>query len=218
MTESVLAQLHRHNIRPNKRLGQHFLVDTQVSEQIALLSEVTVGDRVVEIGPGVGSLTTGLLRRCGALHAIEPDQQLIPLLQERCSGLGRITLLIDDALQCDFAHLNTALGGPLRVVANLPYNISTPLLLHLLEQRHAIQDMTLMFQREVADRLVAAPNCKSYGTLSVYCQLWCDGVRLMEVAAAAFYPPPKVISTVVRLTPRPQPLFPIHDEEWLRRV
>ncbi|MBF0159954.1 MAG: 16S rRNA (adenine(1518)-N(6)/adenine(1519)-N(6))-dimethyltransferase RsmA [Magnetococcales bacterium] len=218
MTDSILAQLRHHGIHPKKGLGQHFLIDAHLAQQIVLLSGVTATDRVVEIGPGVGALTTWLLQQAGSLHAIEPDQQLLPLLQQRCHGLGQLTVLHEDALLHDFTQLSARLGGPLVIVANLPYNISTPLLLHLLEQRHVIQAMTLMFQKEVADRLVAPAGCKSYGTLSVYCQLWCHATSLMDVAAHAFYPPPKVLSTVVQLTPRQQPLFPVHDEPWLRRV
>ncbi|MBF0271465.1 MAG: 16S rRNA (adenine(1518)-N(6)/adenine(1519)-N(6))-dimethyltransferase RsmA [Magnetococcales bacterium] len=194
-----------------KRLGQHFLADSEVAREIVRASGVGPGDRVVEIGPGPGALTVWLLRAAGRVWAIELDAELLPVLMQRTAGLGELHVERTDALRVDYGALAETLGGELRIVANLPYNISTPLLMRFIDQRAAIVQMTLMVQTEVAERLYARPGTKAYGALSVPCGLWMEIEPVLHVPPGAFRPPPKVNSTVVRLTRRAAPLARVDD-------
>ncbi|MBF0628410.1 MAG: ribosomal RNA small subunit methyltransferase A [Magnetococcales bacterium] len=201
-----------------KRLGQHFLVDAAAAQAIVSASGVGPGDRVVEIGPGPGALTEWLLRAAGAVWAIELDEELIPFLRQRTRGLGQLHVEQTDALRVDYRQLAEQLGGELQIVANLPYNISTPLLMHFIAQKEAIARMTLMVQTEVAERLYAQPGTKAYGALSVPCGLWMEIEPILHLPPAAFHPPPKVNSTVVQLTRRPAPLAEIDDPALFSQV
>lgn len=191
--------------RPRKRFGQNFLHDPMVIRRIIDTIHPLAGERVVEIGPGLGALTCPLLAVTGSLDVIELDRDLIPLLQKKCAGIGTLHVCNLDVLRFDFREL--ANGTTLRIVGNLPYNISTPLIFHLLKQLDVIQDMHFMVQKEVAERLAAAPASEHYGRLSVMVQLHCSVDLLFGVGPGAFNPPPKVDSTVIRLTPhREQPV------------
>ena len=192
------------NHRPRKRLGQHFLRDPQVVRRILDSFNPKPGERVVEIGPGRGVLTERLLERIPVLHALELDRDLAAALAERFGA--RLRLVQGDVLRFDFAALADTLGGPLRLIGNLPYNISTPLLFHLLEQRDAVHDMLFMLQKEVVERLTARPGGKRYGRLTVMVGLALEAERLFDVPPEAFSPPPKVDSSMVRLRPRAAPL------------
>ncbi len=186
--------------RPDKRLGQHFLVDTQVVQQIVTAIRPQPDQYLVEIGPGRGALTLPLLQAAGALHAIELDANLIPDLQAQCTGQGQLQVHHADALH--FAYHQLA-ACPLRLAGNLPYNISTPLIFHLLSQRHVIQDMHFMLQQEVVARMAAQPGSRTYGRLSVMVQDACQVEVLFDIHPGAFHPPPRVMSSFVRLTPEP---------------
>lgn len=201
--------------RPRKRFGQHFLHDPGIIRRIVDVVAVAPHARVVEIGPGRGALTGPLLERLGALDAVEIDRDLVAALAERFGRETRFQLHSGDVLGFDFCAL--AAGTPLRLVGNLPYNISTPLLFHLYEQAHCIETMVFMVQKEVAARLVAAPGGKDYGRLSVMIQWRFDVATLFDVGPGAFQPPPQVDSTVVRLTPRP-PRTELHDADRFARV
>ena len=168
------------------------------------------GQKLVEIGPGQGALTSGLLERAGELDAIELDRDLLQVLQQRCASLGDFRLHNADALKFDFRLLR-ADDRRLRLVGNLPYNISTPLLFHLVEQADVIEDMHFMLQKEVVDRMAAGPGSKTYGRLSVMLQVSCEVTPLFDIGPESFDPPPKVDSSVVRLRPRPQPLVAAAD-------
>ncbi|MBF0584022.1 MAG: ribosomal RNA small subunit methyltransferase A [Magnetococcales bacterium] len=205
-------------LRPKKGLGQNFLVDEALAERIAAAAATRMPGHFVEIGPGVGSLTRPLLSRTGQLWAVEQDEALIPLLRTRTEGLGQLEVEQGDALRIDFRQWAARLGGPLTIVANLPYHISTPILFHLLEQGDGIEAMILMFQKEVADRIAAAPNSKAYGILSVHCQLWMTVESLFDLPPSSFYPAPKVDSSVVRLVRRADPLAPVADPLFFRQV
>ena len=195
-----------------KRFGQHFLHDPGIIARIVRALEAHPGDRLVEIGPGRGALTAQLLALPGiTLDAIEIDRDLAELLRTRFTGAPHLTLHGGDALEFDFSALARERGGPLRVLGNLPYNISTPLLFHLLQHADAIIDLTLMLQREVAARLAAAPGDRDYGRLGVMLAPRVQVQRLFEVGPGAFQPPPKVWSAVVRLTVR-QPPFPLSPD------
>ena len=183
--------------RVRRRFGQHFLHDAAVIERIVAAVDPRPGQAMVEIGPGRGALTPGLLRRCGALTAVEIDRDLCEHLRRDFSGAEALRLINGDALAFDFGTL--AGTRRLRVVGNLPYNISTPLLFHLLGQSRHIDDVHCTLQREVAERIAAAPGSKHYGRLSVMAQLDCAVERLFPIGAAAFRPRPRVDSTFLRL-------------------
>lgn len=192
-----------------KRFGQHFLHDTATQQRIIDAVAAQPGDAIVEIGPGRGALTRGLLNAAGALDAIEIDRDLAALLQERFAAEPGFVLHQADALKFDVAALAGARGRRLRVVGNLPYNVSTPLLFHLLRTPDAIADLHIMLQREVIDRIVAEPDSEHYGRLGVMLAPWVQATRLFEVGPGAFSPPPQVWSAVARLDVRHEPLFPI---------
>ncbi len=198
-----------------KRFGQHFLEDAEVIERLLRAIDPRPGERLVEIGPGRGALTYPLLERSGRLAAIELDRDLLPLLRAGASTRGELELFNADVLEFDFATLG---GAPLRIVGNLPYNISTPLLFHLLDSLSLIEDLHFMLQKEVALRLVAAPGGGDYGRLSVMLQQRCECHYLFEVAPRSFRPPPKVDSAVVRLVPLPAPRFDAGDPARFARV
>jgi 16S rRNA (adenine1518-N6/adenine1519-N6)-dimethyltransferase len=196
--------------RARKRFGQNFLVDPHVVGGIVAVISPQRDEHVVEIGPGLGVLTQALLPYVNAMDAIELDRDIIPKLAKNCGDRGQLTIHAGDALKFDFAEL-AADGRPLRIVGNLPYNISTPLMFHLLTLRAVIHDMHFMLQKEVVDRLAAAPNSKIYGRLSVMMQYHCRVEALMDVPPEAFDPQPKVNSAVVRLVPYQQPPVAVDD-------
>lgn len=187
--------------RPKKHFGQHFLHERGVIERIVAAIAPKPGDRLVEIGPGEGALTLPLLRAAGRLTAIELDAELIEPLRARAAGVGNLEIVHADVLKVDFAAL--ARDGKLRLAGNLPYYVSSPILFHCLAYADAIADMHFMLQKEVVERMAAAPGGKVYGRLSVMLQLVCKVESLLRVAPGAFRPPPKVDSAVVRLTPLP---------------
>ena len=198
--------MSRHRAR--KRFGQHFLVDPGVIGAILDAIAARAGERVVEIGPGQGALT-GLLARTGCdLHAIELDRDLAAHLRRDFADADNVTIHEADALAFDFATL----GDDLRVVGNLPYNISTPLLFHLLQYRDQLVDMHFMLQKEVVDRMAAEPGSKTYGRLTIMLGCHFDIEALFDVDRDAFDPPPDVTSSVVRLVPLPAGTYDVKDE------
>ena len=189
--------------RARKRFGQNFLVDTGVIERIVRHINPQPDDHLVEIGPGKGAITSLLASRCGDLQVIEIDRDLVAMLQQQFTGanntVSEVTIHQADALTVDFSAF--AATKPARIVGNLPYNISTPLIFHLLNFCDHIQDMHFMLQNEVVERLVAQPGDKLYGRLSVMVQYYCQTDKLFEVPPGCFQPQPKVNSAIVRLTP-----------------
>ena len=184
-----------------KALGQHFLHERGIIDKMLLAIDPKPGDRFVEIGPGQGALTFPLLDRHGALTAIEYDRDLLVPLTEAAQAHGALTLVHSDVMDVDFTAL--AAGIPFRLVGNLPYNLSSPILFHALDHAAVIRDMHFMLQKEVVDRMAAGPGSKVYGRLSVMLQAYCVVTSLFKVPPGAFRPPPKVDSAVVRLVPRP---------------
>ncbi|MEO5624481.1 MAG: 16S rRNA (adenine(1518)-N(6)/adenine(1519)-N(6))-dimethyltransferase RsmA [Dokdonella sp.] len=199
-----------------KRFGQHFLHDASILRRIVQAIAPAPGERVVEIGPGDGALTLPLLRALGRMTVIELDRDLIPRLRAAAEGVGELDIVNADVLRVDLDAL--AQGEPLRVVGNLPYNISSPILFHCLDHLDAIRDMHFMLQKEVVDRMAAAPGSKVYGRLSVMLQLVCRVEPLLAVPPGAFRPPPKVDSAVVRMTPLPLAQRPDADTTLIARV
>lgn len=202
---------------PKKSLGQHFLADRRYIDQIVMAVNPKPGERLVEIGPGQGAITFPLLRKQGELTVIEFDRDLITPLMEASEGVGRLTIIHKDVLQVDFARL-AGDEGPLRLVGNLPYNISSPILFHALEHAGAVADMHFMLQKEVVDRMAAGPGSKVFGRLSVMLQAYCTVTSLFDVPPGAFRPPPKVDSSVVRLVPKAPAQVGILDRELFAHV
>lgn len=190
-----------------KRFGQHFLHDPHVIARIIAAVAPLPDEHLVEIGPGLGAITVPLLRACGQLSAVELDRDVIPHLRAATAGLGTLDILEADALTVDFSALRHD-QRPLRLVGNLPYNISTPLLFHFLEAAAHIRDMHFMLQKEVVERMAAGPGEADYGRLSVMLQARLKVVPLFEIGPGAFRPPPKVDSAIVRLVPLPEPRVP----------
>lgn len=191
------------NRAPRKRFGQNFLVDSLVIQRICDTIAPGPGDLLIEIGPGRGAITRPLLERGAALIAVELDRDLAADLEQAFSGCDRIAIHPGDALQTDFGEL--AAGRPYRLLGNLPYNISTPLIFHILTQRVAPVDMHFMLQKEVVERMAATPGGKTYGRLSVMCQNLCEVVHLFDIPPDAFDPAPKVTSAFTRMVPRSAP-------------
>ncbi len=192
-----------------KQLGQHFLADRHYIDRIVMAVNPKDGDRLVEIGPGQGAITLPLLRQHPRLTVIEFDRDLIAPLTAAAAPLGELTIVQGDVLRVDFTAL--ADGQPIRLVGNLPYNISSPILFHALEHAAVVRDMHFMLQKEVVDRMAAAPGSKVFGRLSVMLQAYCEVTSLFVVPPGAFRPPPKVDSAVVRLVPRDPATVGIHD-------
>ena len=192
-----------------KQLGQHFLADRHYIDKIVMAVNPKDGDRLVEIGPGQGAITLPLLRVHPKLTVIEFDRDLIAPLTAAAEPLGELTIVHRDVLRVDFTEL--ADGQPIRLVGNLPYNISSPILFHALEHAAVIRDMHFMLQKEVVDRMAAGPGSKVFGRLSVMLQAYCEVTSLFVVPPGAFRPPPKVDSAVVRLVPRDPSTVGIHD-------
>ena len=202
---------------PKKNLGQHFLSDRSYIDRIVMVVNPKPGDRLVEIGPGQGAITFPLLKKHGELTVIEFDRDLITPLMEAAEGVGRLTIIHKDVLQVDFSKL-AGDEGPLRLVGNLPYNISSPILFHALEHAGAVRDMHFMLQKEVVDRMASGPGSKVYGRLSVMLQAYCTVTSLFDVPPGAFRPPPKVDSAVVRLVPLPAAQIGIADPALFERI
>jgi 16S rRNA (adenine1518-N6/adenine1519-N6)-dimethyltransferase len=206
----------RHGIAARRSLGQNFILDLNLTRRIARAAGPLDDGTTIEIGPGPGGLTRSLLDEGAArVFAIERDARCLAALAELAARYpGRLDIIEGDALALDPAAL---IAAPRRIVANLPYNIATVLLLKWLDRIGDYESLTLMFQREVAERLVAAPRTPAYGRLSVLVQWLCEVRMMFDIPPQAFTPPPKVTSTVVRLTPRPEPLAPA-DKSTLERV
>jgi len=199
--------------RARKRFGQNFLSDPNIIRKIVDAIAPQPGQNMVEIGPGLGAMTAPLQERVGRLNVVEIDRDLIAKLHERYSA-EQLTVHEGDALKFDFATL----GSDLRVVGNLPYNISTPLLFHLASFADQVRDMTFMLQKEVVMRMVAEPGTSDYGRLSVMLQYRFRMGRMFDVPPGAFRPVPKVMSSIVRLVPRPADALTARDEDVLSRV
>ena len=202
------------NIRAIKSLGQHFLKDPHYLIKTADAARIGPEDQVLEIGPGLGHLTAVLIQRARKVLAIELDNRLIPRLQGEFRGVSNFELLHADALEYDYASLE----GRWKVVANLPYYISTPIIQKFISHREKFITLTLMLQREVADRIAAPPGGKEYGRLTVMLAPWVRVEPLFDIGTGAFTPPPKVVSTFFALHPHPAPPFAIGDEAAFARV
>ena len=198
-------------MKAKRRFGQNFLVKSHYCDQIVASVRPKAGETILEIGPGHGALTELLIESGAHIIAIEVDHDLAPILASGFGSRENFRLVEADALEVDFCQILSP-ASTARVVANLPYNISTPILQRLIEHRRCITEMTLMLQREVVERITANPGGKEYGYLSVLVQLYCEAESLFDVPPSAFRPVPKVVSSVVRLKVRQQPAAAVGDE------
>lgn len=197
---SLRTTIHRFGLNPHKKLGQNFLTDDTLLHHIVSCAGVLEGEHVLEIGPGPGGLTRAILfGKATSLCVIEQDPRCVEALQQLAAYDDRLTIIEGDALKFDEASL---FDTPFHIIANLPYHIATQLLLKWLGHVDSIKSMTLMFQKEVADRIMASPRTKSYGRLSVISQWLCDVEHHMDIEPEAFFPPPKVTSSVISLRPK----------------
>ena len=204
------------NHQARRRFGQNFLVDQQIIAQIVSAINPKAEDNLIEIGPGMAAITEHLITHCPAMSVLELDRDLVAFLQQKFAHNKQFTVHSGDALKTDFARFHQ--GRELRLVGNLPYNISTPLLFHLLNVGHLIKDMHFMLQREVVDRIGAAPGTKAYGRLSVMIQYYCRVSPLIPVSPESFRPAPKVQSAVVRLKPHKTLPAVCHNETLLSQI
>ena len=200
--------------RPRKRFGQHFLTRDDIVADIVAAIAAKPQETLIEIGPGRGALTEPLSREPIRLHAIEFDRDLVGTLRRRFADSGNVTIHQGDALEFDYASL----GKELRIVGNLPYNISTPLMFSLIEARDVIVDLHFMLQKEVVDRICALPGSKNYGRLTIMLGCYLESIALFDVPPDAFSPPPKVNSAVLRMRPRADDSLSIDDHDALARL
>jgi 16S rRNA (adenine1518-N6/adenine1519-N6)-dimethyltransferase len=215
---SIRSELREYGLSPRKRLGQHFLVDPNILNKVVRTAQVGKEDVVLEVGPGLGGMTLALAHEVKKVIAVEIDPKLAAILKEKMKQHHNVEVMESDILKVDFKHLSKKEGRPVKVVANLPYQISTPLLFRFIESKEAFSAFTLMLQKEVADRMVAPPGRKEYGPLSIFVQLSLDVSIRFFIKPTAFFPPPKVESAVVQMAWKEKPMIGKEDEEWFKRV
>ena len=210
--ESPLKILKRHRIRPVKRLGQSFLVDNNITSRIVDASKIGGDDTVVEIGAGLGAMTSMIAERAKKVIAVEIDPKLVNVLNEELKEISNIEIVHKDVLRYDFSSPLSE-DGKIKVIGNIPYNISSQILFRLIEFRDHISSATLMFQKEVADRIAAAAGTKEYGILSVIIPMYAVLSTIMTVPSSCFHPKPKVDSSVLKMDMRERPLFKLSDQD-----
>ena len=215
---SLRKQLRELQIRPRKRLGQHFVIDPHVLRRIVECSALEAEDIVLEIGAGLGSLTVPLAQQAQKVYALEVDPRLASVLKGQFSGSDQVEVILTDALKFDFTPLFRKCRRKMKVVANLPYEISSPMIFRLFKEREHFSLLVLMLQMEVARRVVAKPGTKDYSPLSLWSQLYTAARIVFAVSPEAFYPQPKVDSAVVRFEILQKPSIEVTDEETLHRV
>lgn len=199
-----------------KKFGQNFLIDNNILDKIIEAADVTREDCVLEIGPGIGTMTQRLAEEAGAVVAVEIDKNLIPILNETLADYDNVSILNEDILKVDINAIVAQNGGkPIKVVANLPYYITTPIIMALFESHVPLKSVTIMVQKEVADRMKVGPGTKDYGALSLAVQYYAKPEIITRVPAACFMPKPNVDSTVIRLTRYERPPVEALDEDWL---
>lgn len=215
--QNTIAVLQKYNFNFQKKYGQNFLVDTHVLEKIMDAAQITADDCVVEIGPGIGTMTQYLAERAGSVVAVEIDKNLIPILQETLSEYDNVTIINEDILKVDLNRIVEEKNGgrPVKVVANLPYYITTPIIMGLFENHVPLQSITIMVQKEVADRMQVGSGTKDYGALSLAVQYYARPEIVAIVPPNCFIPRPGVASAVIRLTRYEEPPVQVTDEAFL---
>ena len=218
--QKTIGVIQKYEFVFQKKFGQNFLIDGHVLNKIIAAADITKEDFVLEIGPGIGTMTQYLSEAAGKVLAVEIDKMLIPILQDTLAGYGNVEILNEDILKVDIAALVEEKNGgkPIKVVANLPYYITTPIIMGLLEQHVPVKSITVMVQKEVAQRMQAQPGSKDYGALSLAVQYYCDPYIAANVPPNCFIPRPKVGSAVIRLTTHEEPPVKTAHEKLMFRI
>lgn len=218
--KNTLEILKKYNLGFQKKFGQNFLVDKNILEKIVDAAQISGTDHVLEIGPGIGTMTQYLAERAKAVIAVEIDANLIPVLHDTLSPYDNVTVINEDILKVDIRRMieERCGGHPVKVVANLPYYITTPIIMALFESHADLQSITVMVQKEVADRIQAGPGTKDYGALSLAVQYYARPETVVKVPAACFLPKPNVDSAVIRLERYEKPPVEAEDEDFLFAV
>ena len=218
--QNTIAVLQKYHFNFQKKFGQNFLIDTHVLERIIEAAGITKDDFVLEIGPGIGTMTQYLCENAREVTAVEIDQNLIPILADTLSTYDNVTVINEDILKLDIVKLaeEKNAGKPIKVVANLPYYITTPIIMGLLESHVPVESITVMVQKEVAMRMQAGPGTKDYGALSLAVQYYCEPYIAANVPPNCFMPRPKVGSTVIRLTRYSEPPVTTENEQLMFRL
>lgn len=213
--QNTIAVLQKYNFNFQKKFGQNFLIDTRVLDKIMDSAEITKDDCILEIGPGIGTMTQYLAERAGSVVAVEIDKALIPILGDTLADYDNVTIINDDILKVDVNKIveEKNQGRPIKVVANLPYYITTPIIMGLFESRVPLQSITIMVQKEVADRMQVGPGTKDYGALSLAVQYYAKPEIVAMVPPNCFIPRPNVGSAVIRLTRYAEPPVQVEDEK-----
>ena len=215
---SIKKELAEYGITPRKRWGQHLLVDRNILNKVIQTAELEKGDVVLEIGPGLGEMTLALAREVKKVIAVEIDRELAKILKEKTADFSNIIVMEGDILKISFEEFYRQGHQQLRVVANLPYQISTPLLFRFIESKELFSSLTLMLQREVAQRMIASPGGKDYGPLSIFTQSVSDLSIQFYIKPSAFFPPPKDESALVHIAWKERPLVRLEEETWFKKV
>jgi len=215
---SIRRELKEYGLVPRKGWGQHFLVDRNILNKVIRAARVEGKDVVLEIGPGLGEMTLALARQAERVIAVEIDPKLVTILEKKVRDYPNVEVVKSDILRVDFNKLLSQEKDPVKVVANLPYQISTPLLFRFIESREVFSTFTLMLQKEVAERMVAPPGRKEYGPLSIFMQMFLDLSIHFLIKPSAFFPPPKVESAVIQMTWKDKPMVKAEDEEWFKKI
>lgn len=210
--------INRYAIKPRKKLGQSFLIDQNVIKKISAIAQVTKNDIVVEIGAGIGVMTEDLARNAAKLIAVEVDDRLVEVLKDKLLKYNNVEICCCDILKFDFGAIAGSGQEKIKVVGNVPYNISSPLLFHLISFRKVIDSFVLMLQKEVVQRLIAAPGCKDYGVPSVILQMFATLEKVMDVPAVCFHPVPKVESSVMKGFFMEKPSVELNDEDFFIKL
>lgn len=217
---SILTQtrevLSRNNIRPNKRLGQHFLINEEILKHIILAAKLSQNDVVLEIGAGIGVLTTQLVPLVSKIIAIEIDATLINILKQELAGYSNVLLIKNDILKVNLSEIDQR--PKIKVIANLPYYIVTPVIMHLLQAKQNFSTLILMVQKEVGERILAKPGSKIYGALSIFVQYYTQVERICEVSRQCFFPQPKIDSVVLKLNVLQSPAISVEDEQFFFKI
>ena len=218
--QNTIEVLKKYNFSFQKKYGQNFLIDTHVLDKIIRAAGITEDDCVLEIGPGIGTMTQYLAQAAGKVIAVEIDKALIPILSDTLSSYYNVTIINDDVLKLDIRKLveEENEGKPIKVVANLPYYITTPIIMGLYENHVPIESITVMVQKEVADRMQEEPGSKDYGALSLAVQYYAEPYIVANVPPNCFMPRPKVGSAVIRLTSHKKPPVEVEDEKLIFRL
>lgn len=216
-SKNTIAILNKYNFVFQKRFGQNFLIDQHVMDKIISAARITQNDTVLEIGPGIGSMTQYLCENARQVIAVEIDKVLIPILNDTLSSYDNLTIINDDILKVDVNEIVRTMNDkkPIKVVANLPYYITTPIIMGLFESKVPIENITVMVQKEVAQRMQSGPGSKSYGALSLAVQFYADPYIVANVPPNCFIPRPNVGSAVIRLTKLSKPAVSVNDEKLM---